>query len=202
MGCHEPDGTVRRIRENRAMAHWGKDNLILVKPDASYAEEIISYRKEMLLAQSSMDGTGALRRMENPQDWLRYNRLQENPDTVAAGKVPATQFVLVDPETRRIYGMLQVRHALNEYLRNYAGHIGYSVRPTERRKGYATKMLKLALKFCKEELRLERVLVSCLVENEPSRRTILACGGVFEEKVYEHIEGVWLEKYWITLATE
>ena len=181
------------------MVAWGKENVILVKPDASFAEEIRSYREEMLLARSSMDGTGALRRMENPLEWLRYNETMEHPETVPKDKVPATQFVLTDTDTGRIYGMLQVRHDLNEYLRNFAGHIGYSVRPTERRKGYAKKMLKQALKVCREELGMNRVMVSCLVENEASRRTILACGGVFEEKVYEHIENVWLEKYWITL---
>lgn len=181
------------------MVPWGKDNVILVKPDVSYAEEIKSYRKEMLVANSSMDGTGTLRRLDDPLEWLRQNALMENPETVPENKVQATQFVLTDPETGRIYGMLQVRHYLNEYLRNFAGHIGYSVRPTERRKGYAKKMLKQALRYCKEELGLERVMVSCLVENEASRRTILACGGVFEERVYEHIEDVWLEKYWITL---
>ena len=181
------------------MVPWGKDNVILVRPDASYADEIRSYREEMLLAGSSMDGTGVLRRIEDPLQWLEYSKRGENPATVPEGKVPATQFVLTDPESNRIYGMLQVRHCLNEYLRNFAGHIGYSVRPTERRKGYAKKMLKQALRFCKEELGMEQVLVSCLVENEPSRRTITACGGVFEEKVYEHIEGVWLEKYWISL---
>lgn len=181
------------------MVPWGKDNVILVRPDASFAEEIRSYREEMLLAGSSMDGTGVLKRVENPLEWLNYNKLRENPKTVPKDRVPATQFVLTDTDSKRIYGMIQVRHYLNEYLRNFAGNIGYSVRPTERRKGYAIKMLKMALVFCKEELGLERVLVSCLVENEPSRRTIQACGGVFEEKVYEHIEGVWLEKYWITL---
>lgn len=181
------------------MVPWGKDNVILIRPDESYAGEINSYRQEMLMAGSSMDGTGALRRMENPFEWLKYNAVMENPETVPENKVPATQFALVDPETKRILGMLQVRHYLNEYLRNFAGHIGYSVRPTERRKGYARKMLKQALKVCREELGLDKVLVSCLVENEASRRTILSCGGVFEEKVYEHIEGVWLEKYWITL---
>jgi len=181
------------------MVAWGKENVILVKPDASFAGEILSYREEMLLAGSSMDGTGALRRMENPLEWLKYNRIMEKPETVPANKVPATQFVLTDTDTGRIYGMLQVRHDLNEYLQKFAGHIGYSVRPTERRKGYAKKMLKLALKYCKETLGLKKVMVSCLLENEASRRTILACGGVFEEKVFEHIENVWLEKYWITL---
>ena len=60
-------------------------------------------------------------------------------------------------------------------------------------------MLKLALVYCRDVLKMDKVMVSCLVENEPSRRTILSCGGVLEEKVYEHVEGVWLEKYWITL---
>ncbi len=181
------------------MVAWGKENVILVKPDASYAEEIRAYREEMLLAGSSMDGTGALRRIADPLEWLRQNARMEHKENLPENKVPATQFVLTDSETGRIYGMLQVRHELNDYLRRFAGHIGYSVRPTERRKGYAKKMLKQALVFCKEELELDRVLVSCLVENEASRRTILSCGGVFEEKVYEHIEHVWLEKYWITL---
>jgi len=181
------------------MVAWGKENVILVKPEESFLKEICSYREEMLLAGSSMDGTGSLRRTENPLEWLRYNAIMENPETVPENKVPATQFVLTDSDTGRIYGMLQVRHELNEYLRKFAGHIGYSVRPTERRKGYAKKMLKLALGYCKETLGLERVMVSCLVENEASRRTILACGGEFEETVYEHIENVWLEKYWITL---
>lgn len=181
------------------MVPWGKENVILVKPDTSFAGEIRSYREEMLLAGSSMDGTGALRRMENPMEWLRYNAIMEHPEKLPENKVPATQFVLTDTDSRRIYGMLQIRHTLNEYLRNYAGHIGYSVRPTERRKGYARKMLKMALIYCREVLKMDKVMVSCLVENEPSRRTILSCGGVLEEKVYEHIEGVWLEKYWITL---
>lgn len=181
------------------MVAWGKDNVILIKPDETYAEEISSYREEMLLAGSSMDGTGALRRMQNPYEWLKYNALMERLETVPKDKVSATQYILTDTDTGRIYGMLQVRHELNEYLRNFAGHIGYSVRPTERRKGYAVKMLKLALKKCKEEFHMNRVMISCLVENEASRRTILSCGGVFEEKVFEHVENVWLEKYWITL---
>lgn len=174
-------------------------SFMLVKnPDMLYAKEIVSYREEMLAAESSMDGCGSLRRHGNPQDWIAYNELLSNPATVPDGRVLSSQFILTD-ETGRIYGMLQVRHELNDYLRNFAGHIGYSVRPSERRKGYAKQMLSMALEFCKNELHLPAVLVSCLVENEASRRTILSCGGVFEEKVYEHLEGVWLEKYWIHL---
>lgn len=171
----------------------------LVKnPDMRYAKEIMAYREEMLAAGSSMDGCGLLRRQENPQEWIAFNERLTHRETVPEGRVLSSQFILTD-ETGRIYGMLQVRHELNDYLRNFAGNIGYSVRPCERRKGCAKKMLSMALEFCKNELHLPAVLVSCLVENEASRRTILSCGGVFEEKVYEHIEGRWLEKYWIHL---
>ena len=164
------------------MVAWGKENVILVKPDASFAEEIRSYREEMLLAGSSMDGTGALRRMENPLEWLRYNETMEHPETVPKDKVPATQFVLTDTDTGRIYGMLQVRHDLNEYLRNFAGHIGYSVRPTERRKGYAKKMLKQALKICRDELGMTRVMVSCLVEMRPAGEPFLPAAACLKKK--------------------
>lgn len=177
----------------------GNEKAKLIRPEESYLEAVASYRREMLVAKSSMDGTGSLRREDNPAEWLYQSRMGERKETLREGKVPATQFVFADPETKRIYGMLQVRHYLNDYLRNFAGHIGYSVRPTERRKGYAVRMLEDALEYCRKELGLSKVLVSCLVENEASRKTILACGGVLEERVYEHIEGVWLEKYWITL---
>ena len=174
------------------------EKLVLVKPNMTMSEEIMAYREEMLAAGSSMDGCGILRRAENPQEWMAFNERISRPETVPDGRVVSTQFILTD-ETGRIYGMLQLRHELNEYLRRFAGHIGYSVRPCERRKGYAKKMLTMALKYCRDELKLSQVLVACLVENEASRRTILSCGGVFEEKAFEPMEHAWLEKYWIVL---
>lgn len=174
------------------------ETLVLVKPDGSYAEEIVSYRREMLLAESSMDGCGPLRRMEDPYEWLRTNEIYANPETVPENLVQSTQFVLTKAGEKRILGMLQVRHYFNEYLEKYAGHIGYSVRPSERRNGYAAWMLHESLRFCRE-IGLSRVLVSCLTENEGSRRTILANGGVYETTVHEPKGNVWLERYWITV---
>ena len=92
----------------------------------------------------------------------------------------------------------QVRHRLNEYLAQYAGHIGYSVRPDERRKGVAKWMLRESLDYCRA-LGLEKVMVACLPDNEGSRRTILANGGVYERTVFEPDDGELLEQYWITL---
>ena len=97
--------------------------------------------------------------------------------------------------------MIQVRHSLNEYLENYGGHIGYSVCPSERRKGYAAKMLAAVLPYCRE-LGLEKVMVSCADNNEGSRKTILKNGGVYDSAVFEPDKKINLEKYWITLTNK
>ena len=170
----------------------------LIKPTEVYLQQIWDYKQEMLAAGSSMDGTGPLRRVNNAAEWLKY--CNECEHWAADEKlVPATQFILVREIDDKLVGMIQVRHCFNNYLEKYAGHIGYSVRPDERRRGYATEMLMRALVFCREKLDLEKVLVTCLRENEGSRRTILRCGGVYECTVHEPNENVELERYWITL---
>ena len=169
----------------------------LIMPDSTYAEEIRAYRQEFLDAGSSMDGTGALRKAEDPIIWLDICEKMRHPETVPAGRVQATQFIFVREEDRKIVGMLQVRHTLNDYLIKYGGHIGYSVRPGERRKGYAAQMLAAALPFCWDTLKLDRVLITCLEDNEGSRRTILKNGGVYENTVFEPEEKEIIQRYWI-----
>ena len=170
----------------------------LVIPDLTMAEEIRAYRQAFLDSGDSMDGTGGLRRLENPADWLDENARYMKRETVPDGRVPATPFVYVRSSDKRIVGMIQVRHEFNDYLAKYGGHIGYSVRPHERRKGYAARMLQEVLPYCRA-LGLKRVMVTCLTDNEGSRCTILKNGGVYEYTVHEPEENVDLERYWITL---
>ena len=173
------------------------EKMLFIRPDASYLDEASAYRAEFLSMGSSMDGTGMLRKVD-AAEWLRLLPIYENPETTPAHLVPATQFIYVRESDRRIVGMLQVRHWLNDHLRLYDGHIGYSVRPSERRKGYASAMLQAALPFCKT-LGLDRVLITCYTENEASRRTILKNGGIYENTVRETDENKDIERYWITL---
>ena len=172
--------------------------MLLMEPTMEYAKDIEAYRQEFLEQEDSMDGCGTLRRCASGAEWIEKSLAGKDPANVPEDRVPATQFIYVREEDDRVVGMLQLRHCFNEYLEKYAGHIGYSVRPSERRKGYATAMLHDALPRCRE-LGITDVLISCLTDNEGSRRTILANGGVYESTVHEPELQRDLERYWIHL---
>ena len=172
--------------------------MLLIEPTLEYAKDIEAYRQEFLDIEGSMDGCGSLRRCATGAEWIEKSLQGKDPKFVPEGRVPATQFIYVREEDGRVVGMLQIRHYFNEYLEKYSGHIGYSGRPSERRKGYATAMLHDALPHCRE-LGIRDVLISCLTDNEGSRRTILANGGVYESTVHEPELQRDLERYWIHL---
>ena len=167
-------------------------------PTIEYADEIKACREELIKYGSTFDGTGALKRLENPAEWVAYNKLFLAKETVPNGLVQATQFIYIRENDDKIVGMIQIRHYFNDFLEKYGGHIGYSVRPTEHRKGYAKEMLGDALTFCKE-LGMSKVLVTCLSDNEGSRKTILANDGIYESTVKLPDGDEYLERYWIDI---
>ena len=175
------------------------EEFLLIRPTGEYAAQLMEYRQEFLDAGDSMDGCGPLRRYENPEEYIQLCRDYENPATVPSHLVLATQLLYIRKCDNKLVGMLQIRHCFNDYLEKYAGHIGYSVRPSERRKGYAKQMLKAALPFCRE-LGLDNVLISCIDGNVGSEKTILANGGVYESTVHEPDQNIDLKRFWITLA--
>ena len=179
----------------------GTERLRLTEPAAEYDREIRAYRAAFLESGDSMDGTNGLEDFDDPRDWIAFLERHRDPLTVPPGRVPSTQYMLVREEGRKIVGMIDVRHFLNDFLEKYGGHVGYSVAPDERRKGYAARMLGMALPKC-AALGIDRVLITCVSGNEGSRKTILKNGGVYESAVYEPDEGVRLERYWIDLSRQ
>lgn len=79
----------------------------------------------------------------------------------------------------------------------FGGHIGYGVRPSERRKGYASKMLRMALDKCKA-MGIDQVLITCNKDNAASVKTIIANGGIYENELAEDNGNV-VKRYWIEL---
>ena len=121
-------------------------------------------------------GSAMLDQMEFEQ-WLIHNINNRHESTVNSDWVVATTFFAVRKCDHKIVGMIDIRHNLdNEFLAQYGGHIGFSVCPGERKKGYATKILKMGLDYAKS-LGIEKVMIGCFFDNFPSNKTIERCGG-------------------------
>ena len=112
------------------------------------------------------------------------------------GLVPDSTFFCLDTDRNIFVGAVNIRHYLNDALLSNGGHIGDGVRPSERRKGYATEMIKLALEECKK-LGLDKVLMVCDKDNIGSARSIKKNGGVLENEVL--VDGMLEQRYWITI---
>ncbi|MGG0357131.1 GNAT family N-acetyltransferase [Bacillus anthracis] len=110
--------------------------------------------------------------------------------------VPDSTYWLVT-DNNRIVGAVNIRHSLTEHLFNAGGHIGYGIRPSERRKGYATKLLELSLEKTKK-LNITRALVVCDEVNTASEKTILHNGGVRDDDFIE-ADGNVVRRFWIEL---
>ena len=111
--------------------------------------------------------------------------------------MPSHVYLAMRQSDGRLVGIIDLRHHIEHpILGLWGGHMGYSVRPDERGKGYAREMLRLNLENCRQR-GLEKVMVTCSRDNPASERTILGCGGVFEKEVL--VDGEWIKRYWITL---
>ena len=129
----------------------------------------------------------------NYKSWLEYTHKIEVQDTCPSHLVPAHTYFLIS-ENKKIIGAINIRHRLNDYLFKFGGHIGYGIRPSERRKGYASLMLSMALPIAKE-LGINKVLITCDKNNIGSAKIIINNGGFLENEVKEDEEIT--QRYWI-----
>lgn len=170
---------------------------MLCRPTISFAQQIAAYRAEMLAAHSSFDGCSGLKEYDAVPDWLEHLAQFENASVCPPGCVPSNTYLAVCKADGRVVGMIDLRHHIDHpILSVWGGHIGYSVRPGERGKGYAKEMLRQLLPHCRK-LGLTKVLITCDEANPASAHVILANGGVLE-KVIE-VNGDRVQRYWITL---
>ena len=122
--------------------------------------------------------------------WARGDQLPE-------GWVACTTLFLVDGG--RILGVANLRHRLAGTLRAFGGHVGYSIRPSERGKGYATRLLEHIIDLARG-MGIERLLITCDPENAASARVVEKCGGTFEDEILFEPLGRAVRRFWIDLV--
>lgn len=162
----------------------------LRRPTLADKEAILSMMAEFEETQSAHDGGFWDAEAFVYEAWLESNRDMEMGLGIPEGWVPAVQLVAFARDGQAV-GFLNLRLRLSAYLLEEGGHIGYSIRPSERGKGYAKEALRQGLQIAKEK-NIKRALVTCSTENPASRAVILANGGQFED-VRNGTERYWIE---------
>lgn len=168
-------------------------NLKLVKSCEEYKNQIIE-----MLDDWYATGEKIIPYSVSRLDWHDFEYYCENLEVKepSLGLVPDSTFFCLDLDRNMMVGAVNIRHYLNENLLLNGGHIGDGVRPSERRRGIATKMIALALEECKK-LGIEKVLMVCNKDNIGSAKSIINNGGILENEIES--DGEILQRYWIKL---
>lgn len=170
--------------------------LKLVKPDKKYKRQYIEMLEEWQLTGGKIIPYSITKPYED-FDNLIVEFEKEEKGILDPRFVPATTLWAYDEERDKIIGAVNIRHRLNEMLLMSGGHVGDGVRPSERRKGFATQMIHLALQECRE-MGIHKVLMVCFKNNIGSAKSIMNNGGILEnEVVYE--DGRIDQRYWIEI---
>jgi len=143
--------------------------MYLKKPTVDEKQEVFNIVDEVLKLDGNFEGASDLKNITDYDEWLKKLERYENPETVPEHLVPGTTYLAM--EGSRVVGVINIRWYLNDNLKKHGGHIGYFIRPSERGKGYGTKMFSLALSEVKEK-GLNEVMITCRKDNIASARVM------------------------------
>jgi predicted acetyltransferase len=172
--------------------------ITLLLPTVEFASQAREYIEEHKINNSPIHGSSGLGNTTNYKEWLIKIIDMHEGVNIPAGQVAASTYFAVKKEDNKLIGTINIRHALNEKLAMYGGHIGYGIRPSERKKGYATEMLRQGINKCKE-LGINDILITCNNDNLGSIKTIINNGGKFQDEVFDPSDNKTTQRYWVKL---
>jgi predicted acetyltransferase len=147
---------------------------------------------------------GALRNYSNIQkkkvtfeEWLKWIEEDRNEQTYSFGTVPQDLYFLINKD-ERVLGAITIRHFLNERLKKNGGHFGIGIRPSERLRGYASKMIELGILIAKKDYGIKEILYTCDRDNIGSAKAIINNGGIFLDEIIEE-NGNIIQRYSLKL---
>lgn len=174
------------------------DDLKLIEVEKCYEKDIMDMLDEVTKQDKDMPwkyaGMASLESFSFFDDWLLKINKESKGENLLPNRVAATTYILIRNSDNKVLGIYNIRHELNDFLLKFGGHIGYSIRPSERKKGYGTEGLKLALEETKK-LDIKKVLITCNVKNIASSKVIENCGGILENIIIKNNDE--LKRYWI-----
>ena len=160
-------------------------------PDEENRSDVLSFYQEIKNSGGECIGFG------NSDDydlWLQGMRNRHDGKNLPEGYVRENFYLCY--ENGALIGVFSLKFELTDYLRNFGGHIGYAVRPSERNRGLATRMLKQSAQIA-GQFGMNRILCICDEDNIASERVIQKNGGVFENRLFDPEENVFVKRYWI-----
>lgn len=174
-----------------------EEELYLRRLDEGDEQKHRDFVAEFIKANEDFIPVNAFNVDMNFSSWLKKTRDISLGKNLPNGWVPSTVYFLFHKGSNKIIGAIDIRHELNDHLLQFGGNIGYGVVPSERRKGYAKRMLAMGLDICKE-MGLDKVIITCNKENIGSAKTILGNGGILENEVVDD-KGRTRKRHWIKL---
>ena len=162
-------------------------------PDETHRDDVLDFYAEFERRGESCIGCAG---HEDYAAWLQEKRNRRSGENLPEGWVRENFYLCY--EGSKLVGVFSLKFELTEYLLNYGGHIGYAVRRSERNRGLATEMLEQGLRLARSFGR-ERVLAVCDEDNYASQKVVARNSGVFENKMYDEEEKVYVNRFWIDL---
>ena len=178
------------------------ERFYLEEPSLERKDEIIEYLDEFVKYNSNINGTGSLDKIYDgytfEETLERCLTLKHAEYAKSINRVPGKTFLLIRKNDNKIVGTINIRWNLSEKMLKFGGHIGYGIRPTERRKGYNKIQLYLVLLEA-QKLNLDKVMLDCSVDNLGSDKTIKALGGILERRELDESDNTMTNVYWINV---
>lgn len=178
------------------------ERFYLEEPSLGRKDEIIEYLDEFVKYNSNINGTGSLDKIYDGYTFEealeRCLNMKNEEYAKSINRVPGKTFLLIRKNDNKIVGTINIRWNLSEKMLEFGGHIGYGIRPTERRKGYNKIQLYLVLLEA-QKLNLDKVMIDCSVDNLGSDKTIKALGGILERCELDESDNTMTNVYWINV---